>query len=378
MNVEAFLDEVRADAAYAEQIVHLRAEPARSARYAACPPALGAAARRALAAAGVDRLYSHQAEAIERVAAGEDVLVATGTASGKSLCYALPLVERLARRPEARALLVFPTKALCQDQLRSIARLLEAAGLADRLAGVYDGDTPASLRRRLRDRAAVVLTNPDMLHAALMPQHARWAGFLSRLELLVLDELHVYSGIFGANMAFLLRRLQRACQHYGARPQVIACSATVGNPQHLAARLLGRPVPVMDEDGSPRGRRVYAFWNPPRVRQGGWRSRRSANVEAHELMARLIETGSPTITFSKAKMTAEMIHRYAVERLRQRAPHLAGKVTPYRGGYLPEERREIERRLFSGELVGVSTTAALELGIDVGTLEACIIVGYPG
>ena len=378
MNAEAFLEQVRADEAYEGQIVHVREEAARAARYAAAPPELGTGAWQALAAAGVSQLYTHQVGALEAVAAGRDVLVASGTASGKSLCYAVPLIERLGRDASARALLVFPTKALCQDQFRSLSGLLEAAGLGDRLIGVYDGDTPGNLRRRLRDQAAVVLTNPDMLHAALMPQHARWAGFLSRLDLLVLDELHVYSGIFGVNVAFLLRRLLRACQHYETRPQVIACSATVGNPHELAARLLGRPVQVVEEDGSPRGRRVYVFWNPPTVRRGGWRSRRSANVEAHELMARLIEAGSPTITFSKAKMTAEMIHRYAVERLRERAPHLAARVTPYRGGYLPEERRQIEQRLFSGELVGVSTTSALELGIDVGTLEACVIVGYPG
>lgn len=377
MNAEAFLEQVRDDEAYEDQIVHVRDEPARPARYGS-RPAMGAAAARALAAAGVDRFYSHQVEALDLVSRGGDVLVATGTSSGKSLCYAVPLIERLAADSTGRALLVFPTKALCQDQHRALGGLLEAAGLGDRLTGVYDGDTPTNLRRRLRDGASVILTNPDMLHAGLMPQHARWAAFLSSLSLLVLDELHVYSGIFGVNMAFLLRRLQRACRHYGARPQVIACSATVGNPHELGERLLGSPVAVVDDDGSPRGRRVYVFWNPPVVRRGRWRSRRSANVEAHELMARLIEGGAATITFSKAKMTAEMIHRYAVDRLRLRAPNLAGKVTPYRGGYLPEERREIERRLFSGELVGVSTTSALELGIDVGALEACVIVGYPG
>ncbi|MDP6438078.1 MAG: DUF1998 domain-containing protein, partial [Candidatus Brocadiia bacterium] len=232
--------------------------------------------------------------------------------------------------------------------------------------------------RRLRDSASAIFSNPDMLHAALMPQHARWAEFIAHLKVLVLDELHVYSGIFGSNMGNLLRRFRRVCLHYGSEPQIIMSSATVGNPKELAETLTESAVSVVDEDGSPSGRRIYVFWNPPRVRSGDWRSRRSANVEAHELMAMLIQRGVPTITFSKAKMTAEMIHRYVSEALREQAPHLAAKVTPYRGGYRPEERREIERRLFSGELMGVSATRALELGIDVGGLDASILVGYPG
>ena len=246
------------------------------------------------------------------------------------------------------------------------------------LAGVYDGDTPSATRRRLRDAGSVIFTNPDMLHAALMPQHARWARFLGQLKLLVLDELHVYSGIFGSNMANLMRRFLRVCGHYGSEPQIVSCSATIGNPKELAERLTGRKVTLIDRDGSPRGRRMYVFWNPPRIRTTSWRSRRSANVEAHELMAMLIRRDVPTITFSKAKMTAEMIHRYVCDALRESAPQLVSKVSPYRGGYRPEERREIERRLFSGELLGVSTTRALELGIDVGGLDASILVGYPG
>jgi len=304
--------------------------------------------------------------------------VTTGTASGKSLCYVLPILEMLARGEGGGALLLFPTKALCQDQFQSFRRVLDAAGLTDVLAGVYDGDTPAHVRRRLRDHAAVLFSNPDMLHSGIMPQHGRWGRFLGALRWLVVDELHVYSGIFGANMANVLRRFGRLCRHYGSSPRFVGCSATIGNPGELAEVLTGRPVSVVLEDGSPRGRRTYVFWNPPRVRSGAWRSRRSANVEAHELMAMLVQHGVPTITFSKARMTAEMIHRYVCETLRVHAPHLAERVSPYRGGYLPEERREIERRLFNGELLGVSSTRALELGIDVGALDASILVGYPG
>ncbi len=432
MDVEAFLNEVRSSPDYKGQAVYVREVEVREARFADTARPLLEPVRRMLAGRGIERLYTHQAEAVDRVREGRNVLVATGTASGKSLCYVIPILEMLAggeknspristdehrqdgedgeggrdaedrgcanrtneMHPSARrqgkkgedgrqrgrgtALLLFPTKALCQDQFKNFSEALKAAGLDDVLAGVYDGDTPSAVRRKLRDRASVVFTNPDMLHSALMPEHGRWANFLSRLKLLVIDELHVYNGMFGSNAANLFRRFFRVCGHYGAKPQVVSCTATIGNPRELAERLLGEPVTLVENDGSPRGRRTYVFWNPPRVRGGDWRSRRSANVEAHELMAMLVQRGVPTITFSKAKMTAEMIYRYVCDKLRESTPQLAKKVSAYRGGYLPQERREIERRLFTGELLGVSTTRALELGIDVGGLDASIIVGYPG
>jgi DEAD/DEAH box helicase domain-containing protein len=246
------------------------------------------------------------------------------------------------------------------------------------MCGVLDGDTPGELRRRLRDQGRVIFSNPDMVHAAMMPQHARWSTFLGNLSFLVLDELHVYNGIFGSNMAWALSRLFRLCAHYGSTPGIIACSATIANPGDLARKLTGRSAVCIREDGSPRGRRLFVFWNPPRIRNSKTRSRRSANVEAHELMARLVRRRTPVITFSKAKMTAEMIHRYVVDSLRTSGGGLAEKVAPYRGGYLPRQRRALEKRLFSGELLGVSATPALELGIDIGALEASIIVGYPG
>jgi len=378
VDVAAFLNDVRSSADYADQIVYVRDQPQRGARFADPAAPLPGAVGRALADRGIGRLYTHQAAAIDHARAGENVVVVTGTASGKSVCYVAPILETLLADPTATILLLFPTKALCQDQFKGFRAALDAAGLESVLAGVYDGDTPANLRRRLRDQGSVIFTNPDMLHASMMPQHARWASFLPRLRLVVLDELHVYSGIFGSNVANLMRRFRRVCGHHGSDPQVIACSATIGNPKELAEGLIERPVALIDDDGSPRGKRTYVFWNPPRVRARAWRGRRSANVEAHDLMAMLIQRGVPTITFSKAKMTAEMIHRYVCDTLRQTAPHLASKVSPYRGGYRPQERREIERRLFSGELLGVSATRALELGIDVGGLDASILVGYPG
>ncbi len=378
MDFSSFLDQIRSSPNYRGQIVYVREVPAREARYAEPAEPLSEPVRRALAARGIEALYSHQAQAVELARAGLDLMVVSGTASGKSLCYQIPIIEMLLADTEATALLLFPTKALCQDQFQSMHRLLDDAGLSQVVAGVYDGDTPGHTRRKLREQASLIFSNPDMVHAAMMPQHPRWADFWARLRLIVLDEMHVYSGIFGANMANLMRRFWRLCAHYEAYPQVIGCSATIGNPEELARRIIGRRAHIIDDDGSPSGRRTYVFWNPPRVRATNWHSRRSANVEAHELMALLLQHGYPTITFSKAKMTAEMIYRYVTKTLREQAPELVDKVTPYRGGYLAEERREIERRLFEGELVGVSTTRALELGIDVGGLDACIVVGYPG
>ncbi|HEY3320604.1 MAG TPA: DEAD/DEAH box helicase [Planctomycetota bacterium] len=428
MNVDLFLKELRASPDYRDQIVHVRETPAQAAQYAPDFGGLPEAVQSKLKMIGIERLYSHQAQAIRATLSGQDVLISTGTASGKSLCYLAPILDLFSKdvRPTCAcdsalrtqhsalptALLLFPMKALCQDQHQSFRSAV--AGCQELASGVFDGDTPPDDRRRLRDKATVLFSNPDMLHAGLMPQHARWARFLARLKYLVLDELHVYSGIFGANMANLLRRFERLCKHYGSRPQIIACSATIGNPLELARWLTGREFTLVDRDGSSRGRRVYVFWNPPlrgasaanptaedaedaekgiaternsatsassavsRFVPPGRRLRRSANVEAHELMAALIERGAATITFSKAKVTAELIYRYVQETLQKRAPQLVSKVTPYRGGYLAEDRREIERRLFFGELLGVSSTRALELGINVGGLDACVIVGYPG
>ncbi len=378
MDFSGFLDQIRSSPDYRGQIVYVREVAEREATWGEPDQPLGEPVRRALAARGIERLYSHQAQALDIARAGLDLMVVTGTASGKSLCYQIPAIEMLRQDPDATALFLFPTKALCQDQFQSMNRLLDDAGLGEIAAGVYDGDTPSNTRRRLREQASLIFSNPDMVHAAVMPGHTRWADFLSRLQLIVLDEMHVYSGIFGANMANLMRRFWRLCAHYETAPRVIGCSATIANPEELAREIIGRPAHIIDDDGSPRGRRTYVFWNPPRIRATQWHSRRSANVEAHELMVALLQAGCPTITFSKAKMTAEMIHRYVTDALREQAPDLAGKVTPYRGGYLPEERREIERRLFAGELMGVSTTRALELGIDVGGLDASIVVGYPG
>lgn len=374
----AILDSIRHHRRFRNRIVHVEEIPAREARWADPAILLTDAVRKALAAIGVERLYSHQGEAIESARRGEHAVIVTGTASGKTLCYNIPVLETLLEG-EGTALYLFPTKALAQDQLRSVNRL---AGADPRLAaaleaGTYDGDTSRYGRRKLRDRGNAVLSNPDMLHAGILPNHSAWSRFFSELRYVVLDEIHAYRGIFGSNVGNVIRRLRRVAAHYGAAPTFLCCSATIANPDELAGALIGDEVRVIDRDGSPRGPKRFVLWNPPVVGEGDV-ERRSSNVEGKDLMVHLVREGVPTILFSRARVTAELVYRYAREELEKRERRLADRIAVYRGGYLPEERREIERRLFSGELLGVSSTNALELGIDVGSLGASILVGFPG
>jgi len=382
MDVEGFLESITESKGYAGQIVHVHKSPAREAQWGGMPKGLIPETSRFLEALGVSRFYQHQVDAIEAIIGGEDVLLTTGTASGKSLCFQMPILQALLYDPQATALLVFPMKALARDQTETwngaVRSLPTPDGINTLMAQAFDGDSGASQRRRARDTARVLVTNPEMVHVNLLPAHSRWQRFLSGLRYIVLDEVHTYTGFFGANMANVLRRLRRVCGHYGASPQVVCCSATVGNPQDLAESLVDRSLQLVDNDTSASGNRTYVFWNPPRVKKREWRGRRSANVEAHELMTSLVTQGIPTICFSKARTTAEMIYRYVRESLHVSRPGLADRVVAYRGGYEPSERREMERRLREGEILGVSATRALELGIDIGMLEACIIVGYPG
>ncbi len=379
MDFARFLDRCRLDRNYAEQIRSAEHMPAREARFgqlsAPLPPELAAV----LAAEGIEQLYSHQVDAVEAARRGEQVVICTGTASGKTLCYNLPVLEHLQANPQARALYLFPTKALAQDQLRSLERFKAEDGRPGLpfVCGTYDGDTPSSTRTRLRDRGQIILTNPDMLHQGILPNHTRWSEFFACLRYVVVDELHTYRGIFGSNVANVLLRLRRIAEHYGAQIQFIGCSATVANPAEHAENLFGGQVRLIDQDGSPRGPRRFVLWNPPLADETLAR-RRSPNVEAQALMAELVRCGVQTICFCRARVLAELMGRYVREALSRVAPGLAQKVRSYRGGYLAEERREIERQLFEGELLGVCTTNALELGIDIGGLDACVIVGYPG
>lgn len=380
-------------------LVHWHTLPAREARYGELLPALPRPLAQALEARGIERLYTHQVRAVEALRARHDTVVVTGTASGKSLCFHLPALEKLLEEPGATALYLFPTKALAQDQLKSLTRLasgqLEVTGAL--LAGVYDGDTAAPTRKKLREQANVILSNPDMLHAGILPQHAKWARFLRSLRYVVVDEAHAYRGIFGSHVANVLRRLERLVRHYGGDFRYVLCSATIRNPRELAEALTGREVVVVDDDGAPRGAKHFAFWNPP-YRDETRVERRSSNVEACGLVAGLIERGAQVIAFTKSRVSAELVYRYTKEQLERsraklpeevdgpasagtpapggvRPPPLWERLRPYRGGYLPEERRAIEKALFDGELRGVISTNALELGIDVGGLDAAVLIG---
>jgi DEAD/DEAH box helicase domain-containing protein len=348
-----------------EELAHLATEPPRDARHAPLPDALHPAARKA---AGVGRLYAHQREAWDAAARGEHLLVATGTASGKTLAFNLPVLDAVARDPATRALYLYPTKALAQDQFRTLA----AYRLPKLRPAIYDGDTPVEQRRAIRRQANVVLTNPDMVHVGVLPNHDGWGDLLANLRYVVVDEAHVYRGVFGSHVANVLRRLARLARIYGSRPQFLLASATISNPGELGAALLGERVSVVRDDAAPRAERTVVLWNPPLL-EADLGLRGSPLAEAAKLQAALVERGLRTLTFAKSRKAAELIHRFTAERLGDDA-HLS----PYRAGYTAAQRREIERRLSEGDLLGVSATNALELGIDVGLLDAVISVGFPG
>jgi DEAD/DEAH box helicase domain-containing protein len=348
-----------------EEVAHLATEPERAPRFAPLPDELHPRVREAIDVPG---LYTHQRAVWDASARGEHVLVTTGTASGKTLAFNLPVLDEIARQPKSRALYLYPPKALAQDQFRTLSEYR-----VPRLKpAIYDGDTPTEQRWQIRKWSNVILTNPDMVHVGLLPNHDRWGDVLSNLRYVVIDEAHVYRGVFGSHVANVLRRLRRLAHVYGAEPQILLASATVSNPGELCSSLVGVPVTVIGDDGAPRAERTILLWNPPLLDEElGLRG--SALAEAAKLQASFVERGLRTLTFAKSRKAAELIHRFTAERLGDDA-HLS----PYRAGYTAPQRREIERRLSEGDLLGVSATNALELGIDVGLLDAVISVGFPG
>jgi DEAD/DEAH box helicase domain-containing protein len=376
MKTTDFIHHLKRQRFYKGQIAHVERIPARKARYGRLKKPLPPLLREALKKVGVEKLYSHQAQAIDAVREGHSVVMATSTASGKTLCYNLPVLEVIIADWQAKALYLFPTKALAQDQLRSL-RELTRHDLRDVRFGTYDGDTPRSARARLRKSASIILTNPDMLSLGILPNHTLWANFFKNLQFVVIDEAHVYRGVFGSHVACVIRRLRRLCQHYGSSPQFICCSATIANPGEHVERLTGVPVIVVDDDGSPTGSKDFVLWNPPFVDLART-ARRSANSEATNIFVEMVKQGIRNITFTRARRVAELILLYARQALAREAPQLASLVKSYRAGYLPQERRQIEQELFNGQLLGVTATNALELGVDVGSLDATILVGYPG
>ncbi len=376
MNVDKFLDHVTAAPWYQGQIVEVRRLPAREGEYDEPEHSLPEALRQMLRRVGIERLFVHQARAVDAAAEGEGFVVVTSTASGKSLCYILPVFRSVLEDERATALFIYPTKALAQDQLRMLKELMGACPEVSVTGGTYDGDTPTDQRRSLRDDASLILTNPDMLHQGILPNHGRWSRFFAHLRYVVLDEIHSYRGLFGSNVANTLRRLHRIADHYGAEPQMVCSSATIANPGEHAERLTGRPMRLIDNDGSPGGTKCFVLWNPPRL--GTAAGRRSPLTEAVTLMTELIKDDVQVIGFCRTRRGAERLYRACREQLAEVSPHLADAVKAYRGGYLPEERREVERKLPARELLGVASTNALELGIDIGSLDACLVVGYPG
>jgi len=373
--ISTFIQHLQRMDGYRGQIAHLVSIPSREPSYERLDHPLPDPLQVALKKAGVERFYTHQAQAINAARRGENVFLATATASGKTLCYNVPVLEALTQDLRAKALYLFPTKALSQDQLHGLRRLTHELG--DPVIGTYDGDTPRSARSALRRRGSIILTNHDMLHLGILPNHSLWKRFLSGLRFVVVDEAHTYRGIFGSHVACVLRRLRRLCEFYGSQPQFICCSATIANPEEHALQLPGLPATVVDEDGSTQGERDFIFWNPPWL-DPSRSARRSPNSEAVLLFTELIKASLRNITFTRTRKVAELILRYAREVLLQEAPELAPLIRSYRAGYLPEDRREIEEGLFRGELLGVTATNALELGVDVGSLDATVLVGYPG
>jgi len=367
----ALLDAGRAD----QRLVREAFEGAREPTLEPIPDDLHPTLRKGLAGAGIEALYAHQAQALES-AWERTTIVTTGTASGKSLCFNLPTLDILCTDAKARALYLYPTKALAQDQ----ARALHAFGLRQRVRpAIYTGDTPREERLAVRRSANIVLTNPDMLHVGILPNHAAWADFFANLAVVVVDEAHVYRGVFGAHVANVLRRLRRIAAAYATQPRFLLASATIANPVELAQRLTGfDDVTLVDRDGSPGARRQIAMWNPP-VTDEALQTRRSALAEAAEIVAELVRSGARTICFIKSRKAVELVARMARLELEEgEDPALADRVAPYRAGYTAQQRRELETRLTNGELLAVITTDALELGIDIGALDAAICITFPG
>ena len=352
-----------------DRVKHVEILKARPARFQAWPPTLSIGLVQVLKNSGVGSLWTHQAQAVEALHRGSHVAVTTPTASGKTLCFNLPVLQSISENPKTRALYIYPVKALAQDQLKTLQEWsgrMKSSGLAAFSAEIYDGDTPAGLRGKIRKNPPhILLTNPDMLHLGILAFHDGWAEFFKNLKYVVVDEAHSYRGIFGSHVAHVIRRLRRICRHYGANPQFVTCSATLGNPEEFLNQLTGLNFEIISETGAPQNEKTFVLWNPDTT---------SPYTEAVTLLIECLQAGMKTIVFTKARKITELISLW----VSQARPEWASQIKSYRAGYLPEERREIEAKLFNDELKAVISTSALEVGIDVGGLDACILVGYPG
>ncbi|MDO9349878.1 MAG: DEAD/DEAH box helicase, partial [Deltaproteobacteria bacterium] len=344
-------------------------------RYQPFPDFLHPLLKEALRSEGIESLYSHQAEALQHVQEGQAVVVVTPTASGKTLCYNLPVLNKNLSDPSSKAFYLCPTKALSQDQMFELQNLTKRLDRPIRTF-TYDGDTPQDARQAIRTQGDVVITNPDMLHTGILPHHTKWVIFFQNLRFVVIDELHTYRGVFGSHMTNVLRRLSRICDFYGSKPRFICCSATIANPKELAEKLLERDVFLVDQNGAPSSEKIFIFYNPPVVnKELGIRGNHIH--AARRLVSPFIKQGIQTILFATSRLNVEVLTKYLKDRFEKRLED-KGRIRGYRGGYLPEVRREIEKGLREKEVKAVVSTNALELGIDIGDLDVCMIAGYPG
>ncbi len=368
------LQTLREDVRLKEQIVHWRTTEEKAAQTVPFPGDLHPKLREALTKRGIARLYTHQRTAYDAAVEGEHFVAVTPTASGKTLCYNLPVLQAIANDGASRALYLFPTKALAQDQKSELSELVAAIGL-DIKGYTYDGDTPGNIRQVIRKAGQIVMTNPDMLHTAILPHHTKWISLFENLKYVVIDELHTYRGVFGSHVANVLRRLKRICAYYGSRPIFICTSATIANPVELAEALTGEKVRLVANNGAPVGRKHFLFYNPPVVNQP-LNIRRSATLEARAIASLFLRERIQTIVFARSRVRVEIVLKYLQELVKKQLEPKA--IRGYRGGYLPRERREIEQGLRRGDVIGVVSTNALELGVDIGQLQACVLTGYPG
>lgn len=365
---------LKTDEEISKNICHWETIPEKKAIFADFPDRLHPDLKRALEKRGVKKLFSHQRTAFEKAMNRQDFTAVTPTASGKTLCYNLPVLQSILENPEARALYMFPTKALSYDQKSELNEIIDEAGININ-SYTYDGDTPVNIRQKIRKAGHIVITNPDMLHSGILPHHTKWVSLFENIKFVVIDELHIYRGVFGSHTANVLRRLQRICQFYGSDPVFICTSATIQNPLELAEQLTGKKMELIDNNGAPSGKKHFVFYNPPIVNKQ-LNIRRSATLEVRRLAAEFLKNKIQTIIFARSRVRVEIILTYLQELIKDR---LGSKgIRGYRGGYLPTERREIEQGLRSGDIYGVVSTNALELGVDIGQLQVCIMTGYPG
>lgn len=375
MNTGQLLDYLKHNPDFASNVTHWQVMPARPAKYADYPDDFDPALRAVLESRGVKRLYSHQRRALDLAQAGKDFVVITPTASGKTMCYNLPVLSEILRDNESRALYLFPTKALSSDQVAELYEIIKAMD-APIKAFTFDGDTPVSARKAIRQAGHIVVTNPDMLHAGILPHHTKWVKLFENLKYIVIDEIHAYRGIFGSNLANVIRRLKRICAFYGSHPQFICCSATIANPRELAERLTGRPMELIAESGAPTGEKHVIFYNPPVVNKQ-LNIRDSATRQTFGISRLLLKNGVHSIVFARSRLMVEVLARRLKDQCRN-ALGEAPNVRAYRGGYLPSLRHQIEQELRAGQVDIVVSTNALELGIDIGRLDVCVLCGYPG